>query len=163
MWGERERETRIYCAFKAFIVLSYIILKFQLNNNRLHRTLAIKHRHLPPPNVNLSYIPRGASTFNIGPISVRIRLRTTWIGTCRAWFRCWFRGSLGGFIILYHLNIIWWIYLFQFAICFYSRILFECEPASVCVRWNTDIQTLFFVRPFSFGSTIHNFHFSACS
>ena len=55
---ERERETRIYCAFKVFIVLSYIILKFQLNNNRLHRTLAIKHRHLPPPNVNRLYSAR---------------------------------------------------------------------------------------------------------
>ena len=39
-----EKETRIYCAFKALIVLSYTILKFQLNNNRLYP-------HLPPPNV----------------------------------------------------------------------------------------------------------------
>ena len=55
---ERERETRIYYVIKMFIVLSYIILKLQLNNNRLHRTLSVKHRHLPPPNVNRLHLAR---------------------------------------------------------------------------------------------------------
>ena len=63
------------------------------------------------------------------------------------------KGVLVGYYIIpfkYHL-----VNLF-ISICFYSQILFKCKPASVCVRWNTDIQTLFFVRPFLFGSTIHN-------
>ena len=157
-----ERDLRIYCAFKDVycVKLHYIEISAEQQPSANSASYASRQTSSSSsPERPAVYIPWGASAFNLGSMSARFGLRFTRIGTCRSGFRCRFKRSLGGFIIIiqykYHL-----VNLF-ISICFiheyYSNVSL---PQSVCVEIQI-FKRYSLYGPFPFGSTIHNFHFSS--